>query len=304
MVQTHTWNITVQQANLLEFTASSFPTSFTLNTPGTISATIKNSGTSSVCIAGHIEARPLKPSTGTYTTIPGSQASCQALVAAGSTWTISVPVTFIRNNLTPVTQQIQAQADSTNWALGWQFRIVAEQWSAICTTPPCNTCSGTHYTGDISVESTASSIVGTIADINTSSTTYYSTCGTGSACTIVSLGVTNTGNNAGIIGYRVYDCSPATCTPNTAVTNVVWTTSNVAVGATTVIPVSVTAPTTAGAYTYGIKVWGWNETEPANYSLMLGPNGELATDTNFILGFICLAGLAGILWYTKKKKMW
>ena len=281
-----------------------FPATCTINgTMGppvqSVTATITNHSSTAVCLSAFLEARPLKPSTGTYALVNSSQQCSTGLIAVGGTWTYSLPIAFIRNNLTPGAGQVAAQADSTNWSAGWQYRLTAQVWTAA-------NCGGTHVTAaDVLSESTAVSVTGAIADINAAQTTYAATCNADQSCTIVSLGITNTGNAAGTVGYRVYNCSPATCTPTSAVTDIVWTTANVAAGATVVVPVTVTAPTNTIAYTYGVKVWGYNETEPTGFTLIIGPGFGGTIDPVLLgLGIVGAAGVVGILWYTKKKKMW
>jgi uncharacterized repeat protein (TIGR02543 family) len=53
---------------------------------------------------------------------------------------------------------------------------------------------------------------------------------------------------------------------------------------------------------FGLKVWGTGETEPANPTL----SWDYAIDPNLLIGIgiVGAAGIIGLLWYTKKKKIW
>lgn len=300
MVETHTWNVNMQESYALVFVSYSIPSVWQMNTAQNVTCTVRNIGTSSVGMSVNLAARPLKPTVGKYVVVPSSLKCSTALIAPQGTFAYSIPVIF--NDGTPgpvapptgcVTIPLQATSASYWAPAGQQIRIVANIWtSANCGLPPI---SPPTY-----VEQSSSDVYGCLATINAAQTTYYSSCDVGSACDIVSLGIKNTGNEPCLLRYRIYNIPGSGGTPNNPVTGILTTPSDVAVGATSVVVVNIPAPA-EGWYTYGVKVWGSNEGEPTGFSLILG---QRLDTKSIVLGLAVVGGIVGLLWYTKKKKMW
>jgi len=69
------------------------------------------------------------------------------------------------------------------------------------------------------------------------------------------------------------------------------------------IPAGIQTCSNTQCVKFCIKVWGTGESEPANPTLEWDmPMGSLALSAT--LGIVAVAGLIGVAWYTKKKKMW
>lgn len=126
---------------------------------------------------------------------------------------------------------------------------------------------------------------------------------------VAALSIKNIGTTAGTLSWRCY--AHANQTGEILLTEGTTTTDINPGSSTGSLPVVVTIPNEPGtSCQFGVKVKGETETTWPAWGLGLQNGqafifgGRLITDEALILGVVGIAGLIGILWYTKKKHMW
>lgn len=139
--------------------------------------------------------------------------------------------------------------------------------------------------------------------------------------TLASLKIKNTGTKSGTVYWRLYEWPgvqgppPQGCTIGCAVENLIKEGSVVLNPGQTSSPITVSnltpetiwgePPGQAFTWPLGVKVKGETEANWPTWGLGLRTsifNGSV--DTKIIIGLLAIGGLAALLWYTKKKKIW
>lgn len=283
MVQTHTWNVTIA-GSFLSITGlqQNHPPAITYKPDDCeISFTINNSSPTIAYTRVYYEYK--LPGQGTFTEIANI---CPTIIPASGS--------------TPITYQMRAgysfplPVDVTDWA-GIQIRVRVVPVTAM----NCLTEMPTY-----AVESTTIIFVsGPRAELIVGSSTFVDTATIGVDDLICSLVIRNTGLGAGgqQINYKAYINANGVGGTEHEMNGHTWPeTILIAPNSADTADINWNPNEPIGSHQLGVKVWAQYEDEPSSWSLLF----NIGDNQNILIGLIIVGSIAGLLWYTKKKKMW